>query len=51
MSGQFEEWSRMNSVELVRTNGHTADGDRQIRAGMSLGLGILISLPLASKRP
>jgi hypothetical protein len=36
-------------VGSVGTNGHTANGDCQIRVGIFLGLGILISLPLASK--
>jgi hypothetical protein len=50
MSGQFEERSRTETAwDRCGTFGHTANGGCQIRVGMFLGLGILISLPSASK--
>jgi hypothetical protein len=52
MSGQFEEQSRMETTwDRCETNGHTANGDCQIRVGNILGLAILISLRLASEAP
>jgi hypothetical protein len=52
MSGQFEEWSRIETTwDRCRTNGHTANGDCQIRVGIFLGLAIFNLTALGLEAP